>query len=184
MSIVTVSVFSVAAICIGLYAAKRFHGSPTETLIYVLIYAAIAICCIIKWGYSMLAIRYLIFALIAEYCSYSDLKTQKVDDYPHLMICINALIGANIAELPMLVGTMLVCSGLMLAAILFRVQINGADFKYIAACSFLMGYEKITIGLLLGLTLAIVVNLIKRKHDGFPLIPYITAGFLATILIY
>ena len=60
-------------------------------------------------------------------------------------------------------------------------SIGGADIKLSAACAFMLGTVQGMTGLMIGLILAVIINSIKnrkKKHEGFPLIPYLAVGFM------
>lgn len=63
-----------------------------------------------------------------------------------------------------------------------KSSIGGADIKLSAACAFMLGTVQGMTGLMIGLILAVIINSIKnrkKKHEGFPLIPYLAVGFMA-----
>ena len=76
---------------------------------------------------------------------------------------------------------------LLIAIVCNGKTIGGADVKLSAACAFMLGIWKGFAGLIAGLTLGIIVNLIiqmrKNKVESFPLIPYLAAGFMAAYMI-
>jgi prepilin signal peptidase PulO-like enzyme (type II secretory pathway) len=66
---------------------------------------------------------------------------------------------------------------------LSKNKLGGADVKLSAACAFLLGFEKGVIGLAIGLFISIITNLIiekikKSKDQPFPLVPYLSIGFM------
>jgi prepilin signal peptidase PulO-like enzyme (type II secretory pathway) len=73
------------------------------------------------------------------------------------------------------------CTGM----IFMKAVVNGADLKLAAACAFLLGFWNGIAGLIVGLLVAVIVNLIKLKNkkDGFPLIPYLAIGFMMAYFI-
>jgi leader peptidase (prepilin peptidase)/N-methyltransferase len=105
------------------------------------------------------------------------------------MTALTAFIGIKVSEIPgMLLSALLITLPILLISIICNVKsIGGADVKLSAACAFLLGITKGFFGLITGLTLGIIVNLIiqtrKNKAEGFPLIPYLAAGFMAAYFI-
>lgn len=99
------------------------------------------------------------------------------------MIVIAAFIGTDMAALPgMLLSALLVGGIMLITTVITKSQIGGADIKFSAACAFLLGIKQGFAGLMLGLIASIIVNIIKnrkKKTEGFPLIPYLAAGFMA-----
>ena len=73
---------------------------------------------------------------------------------------------------------------MLLTMLISKSNVGGADIKMAAACSFLLGLSRGVIGLLAGMILAVVVNVFKKdKKKGFPMIPYLAAGYMAAYFI-
>ena len=71
---------------------------------------------------------------------------------------------------------------MLMTAAVTKSSIGGADIKLSAACAFMLGTVQGMTGLMIGLILAVIINFIKnrkKKHEGFPLIPYLAVGFTA-----
>ena len=98
------------------------------------------------------------------------------------MIVIAAFIGTDMSALPGMLLSALIIGGIMLTtAAVTKSSIGGADIKLSAACAFMLGTVQGMIGLMIGLILAVIINSIKnrkKKHKGFPLIPYLAVGFM------
>ena len=98
------------------------------------------------------------------------------------MIALTAFIGIKVSDIPvMLLSAVLITLPILLIVVVCKGKtIGGADVKLSAACAFLLGVTKGFAGLITGLTLGIIVNLIiqtrKNKAEGFPLIPYFAAA--------
>lgn len=137
----------------------------------------------------MSAVRGIIFCLILVFSSYSDIKTRESDDYLAVMIALTAFIGIKVSDIPvMLLSAVLITLPMLLIVIVCKGKaVGGADVKLSAACAFLLGITKGFAGLIAGLTIGIIVNIIiqtrKNKAEGFPLIPYLAAGFMAAYFI-
>jgi prepilin signal peptidase PulO-like enzyme (type II secretory pathway) len=120
--------------------------------------------------------------------SYSDLKSREVADYMSVMVLLTAFIGVSMADIPgMLLGGLFVAGMMLLVTLLIGEScISGADINLGGACAFLLGTTGGIAGLIAGLVLAIVINLCRGKstrNQGFPLVPYLAAGFLAAYFI-
>ena len=123
----------------------------------------------------------ILFCLILLISSYSDIKTREADDYLPVMIVLTAFIGRNVSDIPgMMFSAVMITLPMFLIVIVCNGKtIGGADVKLSAACAFMLGIWKGFAGLIVGLTLGIIVNLIiqtrKNKVEGFPLVPYLAS---------
>lgn len=177
-----------AAGCVGLFAAKRFGGNKVKTvLVFIGITGFIMFAMLCFFGCAVAMIRGIIFTLVLTFLSYSDLKTRECDDYLHLMIIIAAFIGMVLSELPYKILSAIAIGLIMLGTTLFGERsVGGADIKCCVACAFLLGFQRSLIGLMIGLLLAVIINIIrnrKNKHVGFPLIPYLAVGFITAYFL-
>lgn len=169
------------AVLLSHYAADRFKGNKKKTVscfaTLALLGAFVMFC---FFGFALAAVQGIIFFLILILSSYEDIKTRECDDYLHLMTVIAAFIGTELTMIPgMFVSAMFVGGVMLLAVLITKSTIGGADIKMAAACSFMLGFERGVIGLVLGTLLAVVVNLLKSKDrkKGFPMIPYLAVGY-------
>ena len=176
----------ITAVITAKYAAGRFNANRKRTTA-VFVSAALTISSgmLLVFGSSMIAVKGILFAFILAFSSYEDIKTRECDDHLHLLTAVAAFIGTDICSVPnMLLSAFFVGGIMILTMIITKSKLGGADIKMAAGCAFLLGLERGILGLLAGMTLAVIVNLIKknRKH-GFPNIPYLAAGFLAAYFI-
>ena len=177
-----------AAFCVSSFAANKLSGSKGKTALgfigSTLVFTVLLIC---FFGCSAITVRGVIFCLILLLSSYSDIRTRECSDWLHVMIVIAAFIGCDFANLPMRLVSAMFVGGIMLMTMLIaNCDIGGADIKCAVACSFLLGFEKGVIALVGGMLLAVLLNAFKSKEKrrgGFPLIPYLTVGYLAVYLI-
>ena len=181
---------SAAAFFIGVYAAKRWKADKTKTAVaFVLISVAVTILLLCFFGFAVSTVKGILFCLILLFSSYSDIKTREADDYLHVMILLTAFIGHEPTAIPgMLLSAALITLPLIIPVILCKGKaIGGADMKLSVACTFLLGIGRGIAGLMAGLTIGVLANLIrqtrKNKAEGFPLIPYLAAGFIAAYFI-
>lgn len=185
-----------AAFLIGLYAAKRWKADKPKTAVaFVLISVAITILLLCFFGFAVSTVKGIILCLILLFSSYSDIKTREADDYLHVMILLTAFIGREPTAIPgMLLSPMLITLPVIMPVILCKGKvigvspsIGGADVKLSIACTFLLGISRGIIGLMAGLTIGVLANLIiqtrKNEAEGFPLIPYLAVGFMAAYII-
>lgn len=112
-----------------------------------------------------------------------------MDDYLHIMIALTAFIGREPTDIPgMLFSAVLITLSMIMPVIICKGKaIGGADVKLSAACAFLLGISRGIAGLMAGLTIGVFANLIiqtrKNQAEGFPLIPYLAAGFMVAYFI-
>ncbi len=136
------------------------------------------------FGWSLEFIKGLIFMLTLLYASVSDIQTHSVSDVVSVIIFVTGFIGVTMTDLPLMLFSFIAVFGfLFICAMLSKNKLGGADVKLSAACAFVLGFEKGVIGLGIGLFLSIITNLIiekvkKSKDQPFPLVPYLSIGFM------
>ena len=184
------AIAGIAAFLMSLYASEHFKGDKKKTaLIFIGISLAVSALLLCFFGCAVSAVRGIIFCLILVFSSYSDIKTRESEDYLAVMIALTAFIGIEISDiLGMILSAVLITFPMLLVVIICNGKaIGGADVKLSAACAFLLGITKGFAGLIAGLTIGIIVNIIiqtrKNKAESFPLIPYLAAGFMAAYFI-
>ena len=168
------------------YASKRFEGNQRKvTLCFIgaAFLAAVALMCF--FGCAAVTVRGIIFTVIITLSSYEDIKTRECDDYLHVMIAVAALIGTEPSAFPgMLLSGVLTGSMMLIPLILTKSKTGGADIKFAAACSFMLGVSRGITGLLIGMITALLFNIFrKNKKEGFPMIPYLAVGYMAAYFI-
>ena len=73
---------------------------------------------------------------------------------------------------------------MLLTLLLTKSDVGGADIKMATAASFALGMTRGTAGLVAGMLLAILFNISKEaRKKGFPMIPYLAAGYIAAFFI-
>ena len=139
---------------------------------------------LIVFGWSVELLKGIILLQILLYASVSDIQTHKVKDFISVLIFITGFIGATLSDIPMMLFSGLVIGGvLLICAMVSGNRLGGADVKLSAACAFLLGFSKSIAGLVIGLFVSVIVNLIiqkqkKSKNQPFPLVPYLSIGFM------
>lgn len=144
---------------------------------------------LIVFGWSIELLKGIILLQILLYASVSDIQTHEVKDFVSVLIFITGFIGVTLSDIPMMLFSGLVIGGMLLiCAMVSGNRLGGADVKLSAACAFLLGFSKSIAGLVIGLFLAIICNIYfshknKTKGKAFPLVPYLSIGFMAMYFI-
>lgn len=139
---------------------------------------------LIAFGWSTELIKGIIFMQILLYASVSDIQTHEVKDFVSVFIFITGFIGVTLTDIPvMLLGGLIIGGMLLICAMVSGNRLGGADVKLSAACAFLLGFSKSVAGLIIGLIVSVIANLIiqkqkKTKNQPFPLVPYLSIGFM------
>lgn len=144
---------------------------------------------LIAFGWSIELLKGIILLQILLYASVSDIQTHEVKDFVSVLIFITGFIGVTLSDIPMMLLSGLAIGGvLLICAMVSGNRLGGADVKLSAACAFLLGFSKSIAGLVIGLFLAIICNIYfshknKTKGKAFPLVPYLSIGFMAMYFI-
>ena len=144
---------------------------------------------LIAFGWSIELLKGIILLQILLYASVSDIQTHEVKDFISVLIFITGFIGVTLSDIPMMLFSGLAIGGvLLICAMVSGNRLGGADVKLSAACAFLLGFSKSIAGLVIGLFLAIICNIYfshknKTKGKAFPLVPYLSIGFMALYFI-
>ena len=139
---------------------------------------------LIAFGWSVEFIKGVIFLQILLYASVSDIQTHEVKDFVSVLIFITGFIVVALSDIPMMILSALAIGGILLiCAMVSGNRLGGADVKLSAACVFLLGFSKSIAGLIIGLLVSVIANLIiqkrnKTKNQPFPLVPYLSIGFM------
>ena len=139
---------------------------------------------LIVFGWSIELLKGIILLQILLYASVSDIQIHEVKDFISVLIFITGFIGVTLSDIPMMLFSGLAIGGvLLICAMVSRNRLGGADVKLSAACAFLLGFSKSIAGLVIGLFVSVIVNLIiqkqkKLKNQPFPLVPYLSIGFM------
>ena len=139
---------------------------------------------LIAFGWSTELIKGIIFMQILLYASVSDIQTHEVKDFVSVLIFITGFIGVTLTNIPMMLLSGFIIGGMLLiCAMVSGNRLGGADVKLSAACAFLLGFSKSVAGLIIGLIVSVIANLIiqkqkKIKNQPFPLVPYLSIGFM------
>lgn len=161
-----------------------FQKESKKIPIYHCISIVLVSSLLIAFGWSMELLKGVIFLQILLYASVSDIQTHEVKDFVSVCIFITSFIGVTFSEVPgMLLSGLAIGGVLLFCAIASGNRLGGADVKLSAACAFLLGFQKSVAGLIIGLLVSVIANLIiqkrnKTKDQPFPLVPYLSIGFM------
>ena len=185
----TVLVFTgFAAYAIADYLVQRYNSERKKTVFYIIAVSVIlTLVMLCFFGLSATTVKGIVMSLIMITASYEDIKTRECDDSLHILIVVAAFIGIEMFSLvEMTFAAITVFAVMMATALITKSEIGGADIKLSVACAFLFGIRRGLSGLMLGLMLAVAINLVKGKKrikEGFPMIPYLAAGYMAAYFI-
>lgn len=121
--------------------------------------------------------RHLIIAMILFAESLCDLRWRECPDVFHLLMA--SLVFVCPLQ-PFSAGVLLEAlppGGVFLVTALANPgKLGGADVKLAACAGLLFGWREALVGLCVGLVLALAQERKRSFNEGFPLIPYLTAG--------
>lgn len=174
-----------SALIVSRYLANRFHANRKKTEWgMTALTMLIALLLLFRFGCTQIAVKGIILSLVFLTASFEDIKTRECDDFLHVMIVIAGFIGVNLSALPgMILSAIIIFALLMGTVLISNGKIGGADIKMSVACAFSFGLTKGLSGLMFGLLLAVVLNLLRPKKECFPMIPYLALGFMSVYFI-
>lgn len=179
-----------ASYLIANYCAKRWNGSETKArVICMTIMGLTTFAALLVYGTSIYTLQAVVLCGVCLYGSYSDFKTHTLDDCASCLVLTAGLIGHNTSDLPIMIVSGVLIGGIMLIVAIVSKGggIGGADIKFSAATAFLLSLQRSLIGVIVGLLISVIVNGIRNKKKGsnetFPLIPYLSIGFMAAYFI-
>ena len=177
-----------AAFMLSHYSIQRFKTDKRKTEVFFILPALLMTALILYFfGFTAITLKGIILSLAFIISSFQDIKTRECDDSIHIVILIAAFIGADMTSLVCnLCAAAFVFAFLIIPVLITKKTVGGADIKIATVCTFMLGLQRGLAGLIFGLTLAVIINLIKQrenKKEGFPLIPYLAAGFMAAYFI-
>ena len=177
---------AVAALALAGYCSERYETDRKKTaLMSAIIAVSVTLIMICFFGCSAIAVKGIVLLSVLALSSFEDIRTRECDDHLHVLIAVAAFIGTDIKRLPeMILAGFFAGSIIVLSKLIGKGKIGGADIKLAAASAFLLGFNRGIFGLLVGTVLAVIVNLLKKnRKSGFPMIPYLAAGFSAAFLM-
>lgn len=181
------AMYKISKIVIG--KTPGYDKNSKRTPIYHCISIVLVSSLLIVFGWSIELLKGIIFMQILLFASVSDIQTHRVKDFISVLILITGFIGVTLSDIPVMILSSLFIGGMLfVCAVVSGNRLGGADVKLSAACAFLLGFSKSIAGLVIGLFLAIICNIYlsrksKTKGEAFPLVPYLSIGFMAMYFI-
>lgn len=155
---------------ISRYLADRFKENRKKvTMFFWILSVGIALLMLFFFGCTAVTLKGIIISLIFLTSSYQDIKTHECDDYIHPMMLVTGFIGVEVSKLPNMIISAIIVFVIMMVSV---------------ACAFVLGIKGSLCGLIIGLTLAVIINSIKKtRWEGFAMIPYLAVGFMTAYFI-
>lgn len=128
--------------------------------------------------------KYIAFIIILIYAGVEDYKTRKISDKIHIFIILISLINLDLRK--SLLGLIFISISFLAPVFFDYDSIGGGDIKLAGAMGFFLGYKKVILAIILGLSIAIVVRLLVIKDKdkvAFPLGPYLAVGGILSLII-
>lgn len=167
----------------------KYRKDDKNIPIYHFIAFAVMSSLLFVFGFNMTFIKGLVFLLVLLFASICDIQTHEVKDDVSVILFVTGLIGMTMEDIPInLISGIFMGFMLFVFAIVSRNRLGGADVKLSAACAFLLGFERALAGLIIGLFISVIFNLViqkvkKTKDQPFPLAPYLSIGFMLMYFI-
>jgi leader peptidase (prepilin peptidase)/N-methyltransferase len=126
------------------------------------------------------------------FIAWIDYRTMEIPDWCHLILfglgCLQIVIGESIVLESRFVGIIAMSLPMFIANLIRQDSFGGGDIKMCGATGFLLGVPQVMIGSMIALLLAGVYGSItlllrvKKPKDSFPLGPFLSIGFIGTML--
>ena len=186
--LVLYGIFLIVSWVINVKASKKIE--VPETLAFCLS-MVLGLIILLIYGVTLTTVKGMMLTLLLLYASISDLETRKVPDCVTMMIFILSFVGFSTDDLlSMIIGAVIVfIPQFTLAIIKPSRAFGGADLKISTALAFLLGAEKGTFVLIVGMLLAVIFMAIynrvnaKDQKEAFPLVPFLSVGAMLAYLI-
>lgn len=187
-SVVLLLLSMLVAWAVAKACAARWQGNFKK--LFICTSLIISACAAVSWltnGLGMRVVQTIILSALFCYISYSDIKIHKANNCLHIMVLITAMIDIAGDQLPGRIAASLVVGGvLFLIDRIPGTALGGADFKFNAACAFLMPPAFFIFGFCLGWFLSLISSLFfmrKGVAQDYPILPYLSLGMMLAFLI-
>lgn len=190
------AVFCLVVLCMELLLSKevvkrtpKYDKKNELNSVFYLITAVVCCGFFVKFGMTMLFVKASVIYFIFLFSSVLDIQTREVPDWVHFTLIVAGFISVNEKTVLInILSAVVVFLFMLICAMLSKNKLGGADVKFISAMTFVLGLSNSLLGLMLGLVLSIIGTKIrnyctKKKDNTMPLIPYLSIGFLVSIMI-
>ncbi|WOO35770.1 hypothetical protein R2R35_18490 [Anaerocolumna sp. AGMB13020] len=128
----------------------------------------------------------LCYIITLLYASVYDYKYLTVQNRINVVIAFLAIMCSDFTIWRLLVAFLFTLPILLLAV--YKNSIGGGDIKFIFSNILYLGFSAGYAGLIIGLPLAVLFALVskyilKQQIDKIPLVPFLSIGFLVTIIM-
>lgn len=145
------------------------------------------------WALFTLAeIRMVVFFSLALAAAYFDVRSRIIPDTICMLIgCVSLVPMEPIRLLGVFIAVPFLIAALTVGGM------GGGDIKFVAASGMVLGLMQTLLGVIVGLLLLVSVHLIKgamyfigekrcdkEVEQAYPLVPFLTAGFLLTVVLH
>ena len=124
----------------------------------------------------MSVISIILFISLLAIASYTDLKKREIPNGISVAIGVLSLLNFHIFGI-------LAALPFFIAAVLEPNKMGGGDIKLTAAVGLNLGFFQTLLGAVLGLALSLIFYVLSgRKNKAMPLAPFLSIGFVVTML--
>ena len=124
----------------------------------------------------MRVISIILFISLLAIASYTDIKKREIPNSISVTIGVLSLLNFHIFGI-------LAALPFFIAAVLEPNKMGGGDIKLTAAVGLYLGFFQTLLGAVLGLALSLIFYVLSgRKNKAMPLAPFLSIGFVVTML--
>ena len=124
----------------------------------------------------MRVISIILFISLLAIASYTDIKKREIPNSISVTIGVLSLLNFHIFGI-------LAALPFFIAAILEPNKMGGGDIKLTASVGLYLGFFQTLLGAVLGLALSLIFYVLSgRKNKAMPLAPFLSIGFVVTML--
>lgn len=189
---IVINSITIALMLITTFAVERIRANKQKTKfrwLNIILSVVAGILLFLFFTEPLVIFKNFLLVQVMLYASNQDFNEHQVDDYIYPMICVLSLVFFNYANfVTMIVGALALFIIQMIVFFACKGSfIGGADVKFTTACGFFLGLTRGFVGTIIGLLIAIIVNMIiqkvhkEKKNQPFPLVPYLSIGMFIGI---
>lgn len=125
-----------------------------------------------------------VYLILLIFSSFYDIKYHRVKDIVHLIILLLAVLKWYACISILLYSVVYAFLQTVFIFLLLKKSdfIGGGDIKFMFANCLFLGFNKAVLGVIIGCISLFLVNI--RKPGEIPMLPYLSLGYLLSLLIY